>query len=205
MSMKLKLYFAAPSPFARKVRVLVRELGITEDVEELPVHTTPIAPHADVTEVNPLSKIPTLMTPEGVALYDSRVIQEYLVSLRPQEASSVLNGGLRWRSLRRLALADGILDAGLLHRYELVLRPESLRWGAWLQAQEGKIQNGLIALASDIPPVGQRVDLDAIGAACTLAWLEFRMPNIAWRTQHPGLSDFLDAMSQRASMRETAP
>lgn len=201
----MKLYFAAPSPFARKVRVLVRELGLNDAIEEIAVHTTPVAPHGDVTELNPLSKIPTLVTGDGLALYDSRVIQEYLLSLTPEGTAHIADEAARWKSLRRQALADGIMDAGILHRYELVLRPEPLRWTEWLHAQEGKIRAGLAALAADVPPVDSKVGLDAVGAACALAWLEFRMPSIEWREEHPSLSRFLDAMSQRVSMSQTAP
>lgn len=205
MSSKMKLYFAAPSPFARKVRVLIRELGMADSVEEVAVHTTPMAPHAELTSANPLSKIPTLVTSDGMPLYDSRVIQEYLVSLRPQEPAFAHDGPSRWRSLRRQALADGILDAGLLHRYELVLRPEPQQWSGWLNAQQGKIRDGLASLSSDVPPVGEQVGLDAIAGACALAWLEYRMPGLGWRQEHPSLSDFLDAMSTRPSMVQTTP
>jgi glutathione S-transferase len=201
----MKLFFAAPSPFARKIRVLVRELELEGLVEEVVAHTTPVSPSEEVTAVNPLSKIPTLITAEGTSYFDSRVIAEYLASLRPETRINQQSGDARWGTLRRQALADGILDAGLLHRYETILRPESYRWPEWLEGQHGKILRGMSALSKDVPPIAQHVGIDAIATACALAWLEYRMPTVRWRSAHPELSDFLDAMSMRRSMRETSP
>ena len=205
MKAKMKLYYAAPSPFARKVRVLIRELGIADSIEEVTVHTTPTARDAGLTLVNPLSKIPTLITVDGEALFDSRVILDYLTALAPASGTPSFDAPPQWKSLRRHALADGILDAGLLQRYELVLRPADLRWPAWLEAQHGKILQGLSALASDPPVESETIGLDAIAAACALGWLEFRMPELEWKSEHPSLSTFFLAMSKRRSMLETKP
>lgn len=203
----MKLFFAAPSPFARKVRVLARELDLQGRIQEIAVHTTPVAPAGEVTAANPLSKIPTLVTDEGMSLYDSRVISEYLLSINARsQANTALTRAqdvARWTQLRRQALADGILDAGLAHRYETVLRPKDLHWNEWLDAQIGKIQSGLAELAKELP--APSAELDAIAIACTLGWLEFRMPDIAWRTEHPSLASFHDAMAERPSMLDTHP
>jgi glutathione S-transferase len=195
--MEMKLYYAPPSPFARKVRVLARELGLQDRVQEVVVNTTPVAPAPEVTTANPLSKIPTLVLADGTSLYDSRVIAEYLLTLAGK------GGGTDWSVLRRQALADGVLDAGLAHRYETVLRPKELHWPEWLAAQMGKVRSGIAALASDLPEPAPR--LDAIATACTLGWLEFRMPEFAWRDDHPELAHFQHEMSQRASMVDTHP
>lgn len=200
--MRSTLYYAAPSPFARKVRVLIRELGL-RNIDEVAVHTTPLDPSTALTSVNPLSKIPTLVLADGQALYDSRVICEALLSGEDGYVP-VGNGPERWNALRRHALADGILDAGLLHRFETVLRPDEKRWGDWLAAQMGKIDRGLAELARDVP----RADspgLDAIATACALGWLEFRMASHPWRDRHPELASFHQQMAARASMQATRP
>ena len=198
----MKLLFAALSPYARKIRVLAREWALDGHIEEIPVHSTPVDPAPELTAANPLSKIPTLITEQGLALFDSRVIAEYLLSLAAQPASS---GDERWLCLRRQALADGILDAGLACRYETVLRPKELQWEPWLDAQREKMTRGLALLANDLPEIGERAGLDAIAIACALAWIEFRMPDVPWRQTHPSLSLFLDKMSRRKSMVETQP
>lgn len=200
----MKLLFAAPSPFARKVRVLARELDLDTRIEEVTVNTTPVSPAAEVTAANPLSKIPTLITDDGTAIFDSRVIAEYLLSIAAAKAAPESNE-TRWLSLRRQALADGVLDAGLAHRYETVLRPKELHWAPWLEAQQSKMLRGLEALANDLPTIGGRPGLDAIAIACMLGWVEFRMPEINWRKAHPSLSSFFDQMSERTSMRATRP
>lgn len=205
MRQSMKLFYAEPSPFARKVRVLIRELGLDDAVEEIAVHTTPIAPSDEVTAKNPLSKIPTLVTGEDESLYDSRVILAYLASLKPDGELLEPPASERWRAMRRHALADGILGAGILHRYELVIRPEQLRWPQWLDAQKGKIIRALDALQNDPPQAGPQIGVDAIAVACMLAWLDFRMPDITWRASAPALSAFWDEMSIRRSIVETVP
>lgn len=210
----MQLLFAPPSPFARKVRVLIRELGLQDHIAETAVHTTPTAPAQEVAQVHPLAKIPTLLTEDGQALYDSRVVCSWLlhraahhgIALPPRQAASAdTQAADHWAIQRRQALADGMLDAGLAHRYETVLRPADLHWRPWLDAQRGKITSGLAALAEDLPPLEEGPGLDAIAIACALGWLALRMPELRWRTEHPALAVFFDAMAARASMAQTQP
>lgn len=202
----MKLYYAPPSPFARKVRVLARELGLQEQIEEIVVQTTPLEPDARVAAANPIAKIPVLVTDDGTAVHDSAVICEYLIALASsKQLVPQLADGSRWAALTRLSLADGIMEAGLAHRYEVIFRPPALHWQPWLNAQRGKIRTGLAALAKNPPAVGQPLGLDAIGVACALGWLALRMPEIDWRTTHPELRAFQDAMLTRPSMVQTDP
>lgn len=210
----MKLFFAPPSPYSRKVRVLARELCLASTITEVSVHTTPVAPAAEVTEANPLSKIPTLMTDSGMVLYDSRVICDYLIEMAEERSSltsqqskerAARPHALRWQVARRHALADGILDAGLAHRYETVLRPKELHWQPWLEAQHNKITTAVALVATDLPDIEDSVGIDAIAIACALGWLAFRMPDIDWRVAHPSLAKFADAMAERRSMTETRP
>lgn len=204
MNEKATLYYATPSPYSRKIRVLIRELGLLETVNEVAAHTTPIDPSDAVTAVNPLSKIPTLVLPDGTALYDSRVIAEYLLS-QSGDARDSPTRGTPWPVLRRQALADGVLDAGILYRYELALRPKELQWPQWLDAQRGKIERGIAGLAADLPVASDVIGLDGVAIACTLGWVDFRMPFLAWRTRHPKLASFCDSIGRRPSMQETRP
>lgn len=203
----MKLLYAAPSPYSRKVRVLARELGLADRIEEVHVVTTPVAPAAVVSAANPLSKIPTLLLDDGSALYDSRVICEYLEYLawNTGNAAAPKQGIARFAVLRRQALADGLLDAALLHRYETVLRPKELHWSGWLEAQLGKVHEALASLASDLPAIESVLAVDAAAVASALGWLEFRMPELAWKHSHPTLSEFYEEVRGRPAMRATLP
>lgn len=203
----MKLLYAAPSPYSRKVRILSRELGLADRIEEVQVVTTPVAPAAVVSAANPLSKIPILLLDDGSALYDSRVICEYLEHLAWDSGtvSAPKQGLARFAVLRRQALADGLLDAALLHRYETVLRPKELHWSGWLEAQLGKVQEALASLASDLPAIEPALTVDAAAVASVLGWLEFRMPEFTWQEDHPALNKFYKAVLGRASLHQTQP
>ena len=202
----MKLFFSPPSPYARKVRVLVRELGLLPRVQEVEVQTTPVAPAPELTAVNPLSRIPTLVMDNGDPLFDSRVISQYLASLAPDSfAFRNDQGPQRWASLRRQALADGMLDAALARRYEMALRPKELHWAPWLDNQLGKVTRGLAMMAADVPAAWPELGLDAIAYASALGWIEFRMPEITWRQTHPPLAALCDALAERASFIQTKP
>ncbi len=194
----------AASPFARKVRIIVRETGLTDRVEEIQTAVSPVTPNADLAGQNPLIKIPALTLADGTALYDSRVICEYLdtlagTNLFPQ------SGPERWRALCLQALCDGILDAAVMIRYEVAVRPEPIRWSKWIDGQRSKIEGGLAALEKAQPQFGASFDISQIGAACVLGYLDFRFPEMDWRTRYPGLRAWFEGTSKRASVRDTFP
>jgi len=125
----------------RKCRVVAHELGLTDRIELVAAAAHPINRDRNVVAQNPLGKIPTLIADDGLVLYDSRVICEYLNALAngrlvPQ------TGPARWSMLAEQALADGIMDAAVLVRYETVLRPEPLRWNDWITGQMEKVTSG---------------------------------------------------------------
>lgn len=204
----MKLFYSAASPYARKVRVLAHELGLHDRIEAIATTVSPVEVNADIAGRNPLAKLPTLELDDGSTLYDSRVIVQYLLSLAPQAAGASSD---RWGLLRREALADGILDAALLARYEEALRPAEFRWPAWQAQQEAKVLRGIAqceaevdALASalgDAASIGQRVDVIAIG--CMLGYLDLRFARLDWRRQAPRLAAFDAAFAQRPSMLAT--
>ena len=120
---------------------------------------------------NPLGKIPCLVLDDGGALYDSRVICEYLDTLHPGARLFPAGGAARWEALRLQALADGIMDAALLTRYETFLRPEALRWPAWVDGQLDKVTRALDRIEAVEAPASAR------------AWTSARSPSpVPWAT-----------------------
>lgn len=194
----------AASPFARKVRIVLREAGLTDRVEEVQTAVNPVTPNADLAGQNPLVKIPALTLDDGSALYDSRVICEYLDTLAGAKLFPQ-SGPERWRALTLQALCDGILDAAVMTRYEVAVRPEVHRWPKWIEGQRSKIDGGLAALEKMQPAFGAQFGIGQVGAACVLGYLDFRFPEIDWRAAHPGLKRWFDDASQRPSVRDTFP
>lgn len=200
----MQLIYAAASPFARKVRVLAAETGLLARIELFDTAVLPTTLNERVNALNPLGKIPVLLTDDGQALYDSRVICEYLDTLH-QGTKLLPDGTARWQVLRLAALADGLMDAALLARYERAARPAELQWSAWLEGQLGKIQRSLAELERQVGQLQGPLDLAQIGVACALGYLDFRFADLDWRAAHPGLAAFQQAFAQRASMQASAP
>ena len=134
----MELYSTPASPFARKVRILIQETDQNHAVKITNVSISPVHPNTGLVEHNPVGKVPTLVTGEGRAILDSRVICEYLDSRHGGEKLFPPDGAARWQALTTQALGDAIMDAGVLLRYEQASRPERLFWPAWQQAQVDK-------------------------------------------------------------------
>lgn len=201
----MRLWFNPASPFARKVRIVAREAGLAEQIEEISVAVSPVKPHADLARANPLIKIPALETPEVGTLYDSAVICEYLDSLQRDASLFPKSGPARWRALRLQALGDGILEAAVLIRYENAWRPQALQWSDWIAGQSGKVRSGLNALEVECTRWNGRLGIGQITAACVLGYLDFRFPQEAWRDSCPALKRWYEAIAQRPSMMATVP
>ena len=200
----MQLIYAAASPFARKVRVLAAETGLLDRIELLDTAVLPTTLNERVNALNPLGKIPVLVTDADEVLYDSRVICEYLDTLHAG-AKLLPSGAARWQVLRLVALADGLMDAALLARYERAARPAELQWSDWLDGQLGKVQRSLAELERQVERLQGPLDLGQIGVACALGYLDFRFADLDWRAAHPGLAAFQEAFAQRASMQASAP
>jgi glutathione S-transferase len=200
----VKLFHAAASPFVRKCLVAADELGLRERIDLLPAAAHPVNRDRGVVAHNPLGKIPTLIADDGTVLYDSRVICEYLNALGdghlvPRE------GDARWGVLVDQALADGIMDAAVLARYETAVRPEALRWDAWIGGQLEKVTTGLDVLESRAAGFGTRVDLGTIAFACALGYVDFRFAPLGWRATRPNAASWFQRFAARASMVATPP
>lgn len=200
-----KLYYASTSPYVRKVMITAHCLGLSGQIEKLESAAHPVQRDERIAAFNPLAKVPAMLTADGLALYDSRVICEYLDShaggsLFPRE------GRQRWVSLARQALGDGLLDAALLARYETVARPADKQCDGWLDGQLRKIRAVLAhieeqaAQFSEVPD-----DIGLIAIACGLGYLDFRFASLDWRADHPATTGWFAAFDQHPAMVATRP
>lgn len=196
----MQVFYSPFSPFVRKVLVCAAELGI--EVERLPSAAHPVTRDQTVVAANPLGRVPTFFADDGEVLYDSRVICEYLDATSPTPRLFPVDRAARWRSLREQALADGLLEAALLMRYEQVVRPEELRYQPWFDGQHEKIVSSLAQLEAWAPGFAERVDIGTISIACALAYLDVRFPDEAWR-KNQALAAWHARFSERASMLAT--
>jgi glutathione S-transferase len=194
----MKIYYSPYSPFVRKVLVCAAELGIV--LEQVANSAHPVNRDRDIVAHNPLGQVPTLLTGDGV-LYDSRVICEYL-NAQAGGALFPAAGPQRWRALVEQSLADGVLNACLLMRYEQVARTPGRYDEAWFDAQHEKVNDGLDRFEQWAGELGERVDIGSIAIACALGYLDLRFPDQGWR-RRPALARWYERFAQRPSMRAT--
>ncbi len=201
----MKLYYTPTSPFVRKVMVVAHEVGLASRIETTFLRPVPTKPDPTLSRDNPLSKIPVLVTDDGEPLYDSAVICEYLDTFHTGRCVIPAAGHERWRALRRQALADGILEAGVSVFYERSLRPEPLQWAPWLEGQSEKARQGLDALENEAASFAPAVALGQICVGVAVGWLEFRGAVGDVRAGRPKLFAWYDRFRQRESMKATEP
>ncbi|MCB6177865.1 glutathione S-transferase [Rhodobacter sp. Har01] len=199
----MKLYHSTTSPYVRKVMVLVAEAGIS-GVELVHASGTPVDPGTMPVDHNPLGKIPALVTDDGHAIYDSRVICRYLDSLA---GAGLYPAPPRlWDTLTLEATADGILEAAVLMVYEARIRPEDRRYDPWTEGQWAKIARALDALEQRwMDHLEGPLDMGQVAVACALGYLDFRHSARAWRAAHPDLAAWEAEFSARPSMTATQP
>jgi len=201
----MKLYYSPTSPYVRKVIVLALETGLNDKIERLASPTTPIDQNPEVAAANPVAKVPTLVTDDGLHLFDSRVICEYLDTLHDKAKLFPAAGAARWNALRQQALGDGLLDAALLARYEGFLRPEDKRWAAWSDGQMKKVHGALAEIDALANGLGDRVDIGTVTLACALGYMDFRFSGTGWRQQYQKAASFADRLFARPSFQATIP
>lgn len=201
----MKLYWSPRSPFVRKVMVCAHELGLAERIEKVYALVSMTRLNPDVAKANPIGRIPVLVTDDGLTLYDSNVICEYLdtqlgrAKLFPQVAPD------RWHTLTRLALADGMLETGVLWRSERV-KPAPQQSSPTIVAFERKTESALDTLENATPqPDANYVDIGDIGIGVALGYLDFRFVDLDWRARCPKTAKWFEAFNQRPSMQATVP
>lgn len=179
---------APASPFGRKVKIAAALLGLSDRIEIVQTDTTD--PNDPLRSANPLGKIPTLELPDGTALFDSRVIVDYLDWLAGGAKIVPAEPEARFAQLRLQALCDGLCDAALMIVYESRFRPEELRSASWVDNQAGKISRGLAVLEASPPALEPLIG--QIALACALGYFDLRFEG-RWRDDHPRLVAWLDA------------
>jgi glutathione S-transferase len=200
----MKLLASRTSPYARKIFVVMAEKRI--DFEFLEENVW--APDTKVTLYNPLTQVPVLLLDDGLSLYDSRVIAEFLDGVTP--VSRLIPEGGRERALvkRWEALGDGIADAGILVRLERQ-RPKAQQGHDWITRQVAKVESGIAAAARELGERdychGLSVSLADISLACALLWLEFRLPEFTWRQDYPNLKAWIERLEVRPSFADSKP
>lgn len=201
----MKLLGSLASPYVRKVRIVMAEkkLDFTFVLEDVWAADTTISLS------NPLGKVPCLIMEDGGAMFDSRVIAEYIDTMSP--VGKLIPGSGRERASIKSweALADGVLDAGIAVRLERTWRPAELQSDVWVARQLIKVQQGLKAMAQGLGDApycaGTHFSLADIAVGCALAWLAFRFPEINWREDHPNLAKLFDKLSERPSFKDSLP
>lgn len=198
----LRLRYTPMSPFARKVLVAAHETGTFSklDLVIADVWTNPDG----IIDDNPLIKVPTLRTPQGI-IPNSTLICEYLDQLGGSPILIPEKPEERWPVLSAYAIADGVMEAAVAHVVERMRRPADYQWNGWLDRQISKIENGLDHLSTICPDDPKRADLFTITLACTLEYLDTRIPEHDWRAAHPKLATWLKEFEQRPSMTATRP
>jgi glutathione S-transferase len=202
----MTLYTNAASPFARKIMVLLHETSQLGRVELLPTVLSPVNPVDELNLDNPAGKIPALRLADGNVIHDSRVIFDYLDHQHVGNPLIPREGSTRWRRLTLASLADALLDAALLIRYETALRPVEKHWDVWLDNQQEKIDRALSYYEQEaITELSAAFDVASISVAAALGYLDFRQPDLGWRSSYPRLANWYGEVSQRPSMLATQP
>lgn len=203
----MKLIGATSSPYVRKVRIVMAEKKldyefVTEDVW---------AADNTIGQSNPLGKVPCLVMEGGEALFDSRVIVEYLDTLSPVGKLIPVVGRERAEVKTWEALADGVLDASILARLEAnwAGRAKAQRSQAWIDRQMSKVNASVKAMSQGLGDkpfcAGIYLSLADVAVGCALGYLDFRFPDIDWRADYPNLAKLQEKLSQRQSFADTKP
>ena len=203
----MKLIGAVTSPYVRKVRMVLAEKKLDYQF----VADNVWSEHTQIHTANPLGKVPCLIMEGGEAVFDSRVIVEYLDTLSPVGKLIPASGRERAEVKTWEALADGLLDAAILARLEATWagRTDAQRSPAWIERQMGKVTLALQAMERGLADkpycAGTHLTLADIAVVCAVGYLDFRFADFDWRSQQPQLHKLHDKLAQRASFVETRP
>ena len=162
-------------------------------------------PAPELAKNNPLGKVPTLVADDGAVYYDSPVICEYLAGQVEEPKLFPSNGPERWTAIRRMALADGILDALTARRHETIHRAKHEQSQSSMEKQKAKSDRGLAALEQEVDLLGSDVTIGHVAIACCLGYLDFRFAGEPWRQTHPKLAKWYEEFSKRPSITQTMP
>lgn len=198
----MKLCWSSRSPFVRKVMIVVHELGLEDRVATVRTLVHPARPNAAMMAVHPIAKIPALVLDDGTAIYDSRVICEFLDAEFGGGTLVPGSGPERWRVLTRHAMVDALLETCLVWLLERA-RPAEQRQDALIDASRLRITAGLDVLEDDVLREAPFTLAD-VATASALAYLDFRFGELDWRNGRPALAGWFDRVSSRPSVIKTA-
>jgi glutathione S-transferase len=198
----MKLHYSPTSPYVRKVMIVALESGQAGKLEKATVNLAD--PNAAYAKDNPLAKVPALVADDGLALFDSPVICEYLDAQHKGAKMFPPPGPARWKALRFQALADGLLDAALLRRYE-AQRPQNLQSQEWADKQKLKMTRALDTLEAEAADLEGPLTIGSITVGCALGYLDLRFAAERWRQGRPRLAAWYEKTAQRQSFLETVP
>jgi glutathione S-transferase len=196
----MKLAYSPASPYVRKVNACAIARGIDSKIERMKIGTTDPA----LLPLNPLSKVPTLITDDGVSIYDSPVICEYLDSIGDAPKLIPAAGPARWKALVQESLGDGILDATQPRRREIPL-PQDEGRKSYIALQQGKVKEALAVLEKQADSLGMLTTVGEITIGCALGYLDFRYANEPWRPGHPKLTAWYEKVVKLAPLADTMP
>ncbi len=205
MSKNIRLLGSLTSPYVRKVRIVMAEKRIDYQLELEDVW----APDTRILESNPLGKVPCLIMEDGGAVFDSRVIVEYLDGMTPVAKLIPPSGRERAEVRTWEALADGVVDALILARLEQTQRPPEQQSQKWIDRQLQKVHTGVKSMSHGLGEKpwcnGHAYSLADIAVGCALGYLDFRFSHIDWRGQYPNLARLNEKLAARPSFVDTQP
>lgn len=205
VSKNIRLLGSKASPYVRKVRIVMAEKRIDYHFELEDVWSA----DSRIVDSNPLAKVPCLIMEDGGAVFDSRVIVEYLDTMTPLAKLIPASGRERAEVRTWEALADGIMDAAILVRLEKTQRPPEQQSAKWIGRQMDKMHAGLAAMSSGLAEKpwcnGSSYTLADIAAGCALGYLDFRFGDLEWRSKYANLDRLQEKLLLRPSFAETQP
>ena len=200
----MKIYGDLISPFVRMTVAAAHEVGLGDKVQHIVEPVKPTEVNARLSSLSPIGKIPVLETDHGHGVYDSRVIIEYLCHVAGNTTLIPHDGVKRFRVLTLQALGQGIADSAVAYRYETAMRPKGLQWEDWMARTETRLHASFDDLEGNWMETLHEVNAGSLAVAVSLAYIDFRLPDLHWRSGRPKLGHWHEAFSGRDSMVKTA-
>jgi glutathione S-transferase len=197
----MKIHGDVISPFTRMCLVTAHEVGLQDRVNLVKAHAKPTEVNTDLQKLNPAGKIPVLETDHHHAVYDSRVIMEYLAHVAGNSTIIPDDGVKRFRVLTLMALAQSMSDAAVALRYEQATRPPEKHWPEFAARTQTRITASLAEVEHHWQDTLTSVHVGSIGLACAIGYMEFRHPAIDWRGTNTKTAAWYNAFGSRPSMQ----
>ena len=198
----MKLLARPASPFARKVRVMAREIGLNNKIEEI-MFSSPEEMKEEMPKYNPLGKIPTLILDDQTVIYDSKVICEYLDFMHKGEKFFPIQSDVRWKTILLQALADGVAEAIIIAAMNKFMRPKEYVHEPAISYQLEKVDRGLLEINSTVDKFEQLGKIGPLSVACTIGYIDFRFPDLGWRAKNKDLDAWYSNYSNGKFMKDT--